>query len=379
MRTDGQAGAILLAGGKGSRLFELTARTCKPAVPLGADTLIVDWTLSNLRRSRIFDITAATQYMPARLEAYLEAQSATCFNGRLRVANGVSMTGRPTGYHGTADAVRHVLGQDTGREDDPLLIVAADHVYEMDYRPMIAAHRNSGAGITVACTILPAAEARSCGVVAADASGKVEAFVEKPATPPEAADQPGRCLVSMGIYVCDRAWLRAALARGGDDFGYDILPAAVARGEAYAYRAVTSDGAQIYWRDVGTLDVYRAAAVDLALNPWRCPQPMHALGRPASAEVRHWARRGSVVLPGATVEPGADLHNVIVAPGAHVPSRLEIGHCPDKDRRWFRVTPGGTTLVTAAMLERRLAETPEKRSYTTRVAGAEREASSLGT
>ena len=312
MRTDGQAGAILLAGGKGSRLFELTARTCKPAVPLGADTLIVDWTLSNLRRSpdlrhhrrHPIHARAASRHIS-------RPQSATCLQPQAQGRQWRQHDRAADGLPWNGDAVRHVLGQDTGREDDPLLIVAADHGLRDGLPPddRCPPEQRPPASPWPA----PSSRPRKPGVAGLSLPMRrgrgVEAFVEKPGPPPQKRQiSRSRCLVSMGIYVCDRAWLRAALARGGDDFGYDILPRRRARGEAYAYRAVTSDGAQIYWRDVGTLDVlYRAAAVDLALNPWRCPQPMHALGRPASAEVRHLARRGSVVLPGATVEPGADL------------------------------------------------------------------------
>ena len=366
MRKDTRAAAIVLAGGKGSRLHELTERCCKPAVPLGTGNLIIDWTMGNLRMSDVPDLIVATQYMPARVEHHLRTAWMPQFDGRLGIANGVTVTGRSAGYLGTADAVRQLQDRIGGPEEAPLLVVAADHVYRMDYGPMIAAHRDSGAGITVACTILPAAGAQAYGIVDAGPSGRIRAFVEKPSHPPEMADQPGRCLVSMGIYVCDRAWLRGALARGGDDFGHDILPDAVARGEAQAFRAVTASGAPIYWKDVGTLDSYRETGVELTLNPWLCPRSRLPHADAPCPEAIHWARRGSVVLPGARVEIGADLHNVVVAPGARIPRGTQIGHCPEMDRRWFRVTPGGTTLVTPEMLERRLVRVPRRREEAAR-------------
>lgn len=341
--------SIMLAGGKGSRLHELTAQQCKPALPFGSGGRIADWTLNCLARAGISDLIVATQYCPTLLERHLHRRWSATF-GRLSIRTGRTFGTRGIGYLGTADAVRRNLDDAAASGAKDVLIVAADHIMDMDFTPMIAAHRASGAGITVACTLARRAEARSFGVMLSDAENRVSAFVEKSPHPPEAPDVPGHCLVSMGIYICRRHWLEEALAAGGHDFGHDILPWAVERGEAACHRAVSRSGRPVFWNDVGTLDAYRRVSVELILHPSRCAVHVpHALR--TSPEQVYWALGGNVVMPGATVAAGADLHNVIVAPGARIPAHLSIGRSAKYDRRRFRVTSAGTTLVTPEMLE----------------------------
>lgn len=388
--------AVLLAGGQGTRLHELTARECKPALHFAGNHRIVDFTLANAVRSGLGRMIVATQYRPATLLRHLPAHWGQSFDaGGLALRDGRTVTGRAEGYLGTADAVLANADAIDAARAREVVVLAGDHVYDMDYAAMVAAHRASGAAATVAVHTVPVAEASSFGVVIADAGGRARGFVEKPAVAPGLPEDPDRALVSMGIYVFDWPWLRATLAadaaRTGSthDFGHDILPAAVAAGVVHAYRMPPHHlGRESYWRDVGTLDAYRAAQLEFAGPFTPCARPILP-GQPAidpeaapadtlqfgfqlvSGGLQLCAPRfrpeafdrwtvldRSVVLPGARVSPGARLTDCIVAPATCVPAGLVVGEDPDEDARWFRRTDGGTTLVTSTMLARRHAERP---------------------
>lgn len=378
--------AVLLAGGRGSRLHELTEDRAKPAVAFGSRHRIVDFTLENLRRSGLGQVLVATQYCAGPLEDYLNRCWRPVFGTglRLRRAAGTGMAGRS--YEGTADAVWKNAAEIDALCPREVVVLSADHVYAMDYGPMIAAHRASGAAVTIAADVVPLAEARAFGCVEATAAGRILAFAEKPRTPPAMAGDPGRALVSMGIYVFDWAWLRERLRRdaadpaSAHDFGHDILPGAVAQGEAQVFRSEGPGGRPFYWRDVGTLDAFRETWLAFESGA-PCPVPegagLRARGvtdprvaaalRQADAAlddegsvVPLAGRRAeraelvaSVVMPGARLAEGCRLRRVILAPGVRLAEGMVIGHDPQEDARWFRVTPGGTTLVTPQMLARR--------------------------
>ncbi|WP_410216351.1 sugar phosphate nucleotidyltransferase [Paracoccus sp. (in: a-proteobacteria)] len=337
---------ILLAGGKGTRLHDLTSHDSKPAVYFAGENRIVDFAMANAARSGLDRIMVATQYAPETLHDHLPARWGSYFpQGGLMLRDGQDR------YLGTADAVRQNWRELDNWQADEVLVLAADHVYDMDYAALVSAHRASGAAVTVAVDVVPLAEACGFGVMQADESGRILSFLEKPSHPPAILGEPDKAMVSMGIYVFSKAWLREALfdqSVEGMDFGHDVIPLAVAQGVAAARRLPAGPSGQAYWRDVGTLDALRMAQLDFLNNqPARLPRVTHTSD--------WYLGRGSIVMPGATVSTTARLSCTIVAPGAHVPAGLVIGEDPEEDSRWFTRSPAGTVLITAAMLQRRAA------------------------
>ncbi|MEL6517735.1 MAG: sugar phosphate nucleotidyltransferase [Pseudomonadota bacterium] len=356
MSTLPQTLAIVLAGGQGSRLHELTAETCKPAIPFAGEHRIIDWTMANLARAQVDRVKVALQYRPKELRRHLTKRWRPVLHRTgLDQVFGPDLCPAGVGFRGTADAVRQILLDPETRGYDEILILSADHIYEMDYDAMLSAHRTSAAGVSVAYDRVPVAEARSFGILGAGTDGRVTAFVEKPRTPPVISGDDGMARASMGIYVFSANWLRAAFVAADPedvlslDFGHDILPMAVATGDLMAFAAGTGTEKPFYWRDVGTLDAYRAAQVEFALDQ-PCGLPDARMPRPAQP----WGDvRGNVRMPGAMVARGARLTNTIAAPGVAIAEGMVIGEDADEDRKWFRVTDGGTTLVTAGMVARR--------------------------
>ncbi len=344
---------ILLAGGQGTRLHELTQTECKPAIAFGGGRL-VDFTMANAVRSGLRQMMVATQYRPEALVDHLDKVWRKDFGDYLSIRDG--QTHHPDGYRGTADAVRANLPEIVASGAREVVILSADHVYDMDYRPMIARHRASGACVTVAVDEVPLAQAQGFGVLTNSEDGRIHAFHEKPRHPQPSLADPSKALVSLGIYVLDTAWLVQTLAEPGmDDFGHDVLPAAVAAGVAQIHRGAKAGGGRFYWRDVGTLTSYRLAQLDF-LDPQKAPFVAPSPLQSPSQQAMRAAEQGNVLLPGAWVSPRARVHNTIIGPGAVIPDGMVIGEDPDEDRRWFRVVNDGTVLVTAAMLTRRRAE-----------------------
>lgn len=368
--------AIVLAGGQGTRLHELTQRECKPALPFARFHRIVDFTLASLARSGVRQVILATQYQPETLTRHVERVWSSAFaEGELQVRSGqAAAPGR--GYTGTADVLRANAAALDAMGARKVLIVAADHIYSMDYRFFLEAHDTLRAPITVAAMPVAREDARRFGIVTEGPGGRIAAFTEKPAEPAGIPGNPGHALASLGIYVADWPWLRGLLADPAvQDFGEDVIPAAVSRGEAAVWRW------EGYWRDVGTLDGLRESWLDFESSPPPCrrpfvpgmrvdPEGLTSPRDPFHASVNLGGLRlmsplvggedparwttidRSILMPGARVSPGARLSNVIVAPGAVIPHGLTIGEDPDEDGRWFRVS-GNTTLVTSAMLARR--------------------------
>jgi len=336
---------ILLAGGKGARLHDLTAHESKPALFFAGRSRLIDFAMANVVRSGMERLLVATQYAPATLQTHLPQRWGQYFLPE----NFLIRDGRDR-YQGTADAVRNNWSWIGREKAGEILVLAADHVYDFDYAGLIAHHRASGAEVTVAVDVVPQAEASGFGVLDVLESGKIVSFLEKPANPPAIRGEPGRSLVSMGIYVFSQAWLERALfgfKPEGVDFGHEIVPLAVAQGVAGAFRLLPSDGDDApYWRDVGTLDAYRLAQLDFVAN-----QPVQL---PTGYPSCQWYRnRGSILMPGARADDSVRLTNTIVAPDVHLPPGLVVGEDPGEDRKWFRTTPGGTILITQKMLERR--------------------------
>lgn len=336
---------VLLAGGQGTRLKELTSRTCKPALPF-AGARLVDFTLSNLHRSQLVQVLVATQYRPQALKDHLAQQWADRLDLVLRDGNAVGQGG----YLGTADAVRANLPEILSSGAQEVLILAADHIYQMDYRAIVAFHRECGAGVTVGALRVPLEDAQSFGVLDAESDGRITEFVEKPREPKALQNTPDHALASMGIYFFDRDYLLTLLAdQSLQDFGHHLLPRAVAEGRAFAWQADAGEPSAFYWRDVGSLQSYRLAALD-HLDPRHAPVVSPTSYRP-SRTARWAAQSGSVLMAGAAVSTQSRLHNVILGPDAVVPIGLHLGIDREEDARHFRLCPdSGTLLVTREML-----------------------------
>jgi glucose-1-phosphate adenylyltransferase len=247
--------AVVLAGGAGERLSILSAIRSKPAVPFGGKYRLIDFSLSNCANSGIDDVLVLTQYNPRSLHDHIGTGRPWGFDrltgGGIKILQPYLSLQGGGWYEGTADAVRYNLREIDQDGADTVLILGGDHVYKMDYRPMIAAHRAAGADATIAVRTVPAAEASRMGICSLDADGRVVDWEEKPA-------EPKSDLASMGVYVFSRAALHAWLAPERGDFGHDVIPAMLAGGAAvFGHRF---DG---YWRDVGTVEAYWSANLDL--------------------------------------------------------------------------------------------------------------------
>lgn len=403
-----QAFAFVLAGGRGSRLMQLTAERAKPAVPFGGKFRIIDFTLSNCVNSGVRRIGVATQYKANSLIQHIQ-RAWSFLDGRfgefVQLLPAQQQIGQ-SWYRGTADAVFQNLG--VLREQAPrfVVVLAGDHVYKMDYGRMLAEHVARQADLTVGCVEVPLEEARSLGVMAVDGAGRVIGFAEKPAEPMPLPGHPDRALASMGVYVFSAAFLYEQLARDADDprsshdFGRDVIPHVVPRYRVWAHRFADScvgmkPGAAPYWRDVGTVDAYWEAnleltrvlpALDLYDERWPIWTHQEQLP-PAKFVLDEEGRRGmaldslvsggdvvsgalvrrsllfsdvridegsvvedSVVLPGVRVGRGAVLRRAVIDSGCRIPDGTRLGADPASDRQRFHVTAGGVTLVTAPML-----------------------------
>ncbi|HET9122367.1 MAG TPA: glucose-1-phosphate adenylyltransferase [Acidiferrobacteraceae bacterium] len=396
--------ALILAGGRGSRLKHLTLWRAKPAVPFGGKFRIIDFPLSNCFNSGIRRIGVLTQYKAHSLIRHIQRGW-----GSLRGEFGEYIDLLPaqqrietSWYTGTADAVYQNLDIIRGHDLAHVLVLAGDHIYKMDYGPMIAHHVESGADITVGCLEVPLEEARAFGVMTADADGWVTEFHEKPEQPWPVEPGSPRALASMGIYVFATDFLCAQLVRDADnprsthDFGHDIIPQAIRdyRVSAYRFRDLHT-GQQAYWRDVGTVDAYWQANMELIgvspdLNLYDSEWPIWtwqeqlppakfvfddgdrrgvALDSTVSggcvisgAAIRHsllfsgvvvhsYAKvQDSVVLPHVDIGRHCDIRSAVIDKGCRIPPGTIIGVDREQDRQRFHVSEGGIVLVTPEML-----------------------------
>jgi len=403
--------AYVLAGGRGSRLMELTDRRAKPAVYFAGKSRIIDFALSNALNSGIRRIAVATQYKAHSLIRHL--QRGWGFfrperNESFDILPASQRVSETQWYAGTADAVFQNLDIIEDYAPRHIVILAGDHVYKMDYEVMLAQHADSGADVTVGCIAVPRAEASGFGVMHVDPSDRIVAFVEKPADPPPMPDNPNLALASMGIYVFETRTLFAELRRDAADpaskrdFGGDIIPRMVAEGRAKAHRFETScvrsvSENQPYWRDVGTVDAYWEANIGLtevvpALDIYDRDWPIWTYGEitpPAKFVHDEDGRRGeavsclisggcivsgafarrsllstgchlhsfarvenAVLLPQVDVARGARLRNVVVDRGVRIPPGLVVGEDPEADAARFRRTARGICLITQPMIDR---------------------------
>jgi len=403
--------AYVLAGGRGSRLKELTDKRAKPAVYFGGKTRIIDFALSNALNSGIRRMGVATQYKAHSLIRHL--QRGWNFlrperNESFDILPASQRVSETQWYEGTADAVYQNIDIIESYSPEYMVILAGDHIYKMDYELMLRQHVDSGADVTVGCLEVPRMEAVGFGVMHVDVADTITAFVEKPADPPAIPGQPDMALASMGIYVFHTRFLMDLLRRdaadpgSSRDFGKDLIPYIVANGKAVAHRfsrscVRTSGEAEAYWRDVGTVDAYWAANIDLTdiipeLDLYDTSWPIWTyaeLTPPAKFVHDEDGRRGmavsslvsgncivsgaslkrsllftgvransfsqleeAVILPECEIGRNVSLRKVVVDRGVVIPEGLVVGEDPALDARRFRRTEDGVCLITQPMIDR---------------------------
>jgi glucose-1-phosphate adenylyltransferase len=403
--------AYVLAGGRGSRLMELTEKRAKPAVYFGGKSRIIDFALSNALNSGIRRMAVATQYKAHSLIRHLQRGwnfLQPVRNESFDILPASQRVAEDQWYAGTADAVFQNIDIIDSYEPEYIIILAGDHIYKMDYERMLVQHVNANADVTVACLEVPVAEATAFGVMHVDDQHRIVSFVEKPPEPPEMPDRPGWALASMGIYAFNRKFLNEQLRRdaadpkSSRDFGRDIIPYVVQYGRAIAHRFSEScvksraEGGS-YWRDVGTLDAYWEANIDLtdvvpALDLFDRSWPIWTYAEitpPAKFVHDVDGRRGvgisslvsggcivsgaaikrsllftgvrvnsysslenTMVLPYVEVGRRVKLANAIIDAGVKIPAGLVVGADPEADARRFRRTARGICLITQPMIDR---------------------------
>jgi glucose-1-phosphate adenylyltransferase len=403
--------AYVLAGGRGSRLMELTDRRAKPAVPFGGKSRIIDFALSNALNSGIRRIGVATQYKAHSLIRHMQ-RGWNFFrperNEGFDILPASQRVSEDQWYAGTADAVYQNLDIIETYQPKYIIILAGDHIYKMDYELMLQQHVNSGADVTIGALEVPREEATGFGVLHIDEKRHITAFVEKPKDPPHVPGNPDIALASMGIYVFETNFLAGLLRRdavdknSSHDFGKDIIPYIVKNGTAVAHlfsdscvRSNLETGS--YWRDVGTVDAYWQANVDLTdtvpeLDLYDQDWPIWTYGEvtpPAKFVHDLEGRRGlavsslvsggcivsgssirrallftgvrvnsfstledAVVLPRVSVGRNAVLKKVVIDSDIIIPEGLVVGEDPELDSKRFRRTESGICLITQPMLDR---------------------------
>jgi len=400
--------ALVLAGGKGSRLKALTEWRAKPAVPFGGKFRIIDFPMSNCINSGIRRISVLTQYKSHSLQRHLQRGWSSLsgqFGEFVEVLSAQQRTGEGW-YEGTADAIYQNLDIIRHYNPDYVLILAGDHIYKMDYGKMIAAHAATNADITVGCIPVSIEEARAFGVMAVDDEQRIIEFAEKPENPKPMPGNARKALASMGIYVFSARFLRERLVAdaksttSSHDFGKDILPSAIENANVFAFRFMNANtGSPQYWRDVGTIDAYWEANIDLAnLEPelnmydqnwpiWTYQEQLppakfvfddeerrgHAVDSLVSGGclitgslVRHSVLFSNVrvhsysqvtdcvILPDVEIRRNCRLTRCVIDKGTVIPEGTVIGENPEEDARRFYVSEGGIVLVTPEMLGQQL-------------------------
>jgi len=403
-RLTGGTLAVIMAGGRGERLGDLTAHRCKPATPFGGKFRIIDFVLSNCVNSGIRQISILTQYKAQSLMqhvqhgwSYLRGE----FGEFVEVVPAQQQLG-PLWYRGTADAVHQNIELILAHRPKHVLVLAGDHIYKMDYGPMIAYHVEKGADITVGVVEVPIVEAREFGVLTVTEWNRVTRFVEKSPTPDPMPGRTDVALASMGIYVFNPELLEKLLLRDAadenskHDFGRNIVPDAIEKLQVFAYpfRDVKTR-AQSYWRDVGTIDAFYEANLELVwvnpeLNIYDEDWPIwtyQAQTPPAKFVLDEDGRRGvainslvsggaiisgatvresllfsgvrveersiverSVILPDVRIGQDCQVRNAIIDEGCELTSGTRIGFDRDEDAKRFLVTDKGVVLVTPDML-----------------------------
>lgn len=398
---------LVLAGGEGSRLRNLTKWRAKPAVPFGAKYRIIDFALSNCVNSGLRRISVLTQYKSHSLIRHLQRAW-----GFMRPEIGEFVEIIPAQqrlkqewYKGTADAIHQNLDIIYRHAPDYVMILGGDHIYTMNYGEMLQAHVEADADFTVGCIEVSKEEAKSFGVMSVEQNFEINRFTEKPADPETIPGDPEKCLASMGIYVFSMEHLARVLCEDAEnpesdhDFGKDIIPASIANSKAIAYPFLDEKGDPAYWRDVGTLHSYWKANMELCeiepeLNLYQRDWPIwtyQSQSPPAKFAFDDDGRRGmavdslvaggciisgaevrrsviffnthvetgtyvedSVILPKCTIGKNCTIKRTIIDKGTLIPDDFEVGVDLEKDRERFLVTDEGIVLVTPGMMGQRL-------------------------
>jgi glucose-1-phosphate adenylyltransferase len=400
--------AMILAGGRGSRLHQLTDWRAKPAVPFGGKFRIIDFVLSNCVNSGIRRIGVATQYKSHSLLQHIQ-RGWSFLNGKFGEFIDVlpaQQWMQESWYAGTADAVFQNL--DILRDSKPeyVLILAGDHVYKMDYGKLLAYHAEKNADMTVACIEVPVQDAKAFGVMGVNDEGRVVSFTEKPANPPSMPGKPGTSLASMGIYVFNTKFLCEQLTRDADDpksshdFGKDVIPHLMSAGyrvfaQSFEDSCVRDEGGNSYWRDVGTIDSYWEGNMELTKvvpdlnmydNEWPIWTHQEQLP-PAKFVFDEDDRRGmavdslvsggciisgasiarsllysnvkvhsftnledSVLLPNVEVGRNVKIRRAVIDKNFIIPDGVVVGYDAKEDAKRFHVSEKGITLITPEML-----------------------------
>lgn len=400
--------ALILAGGRGSRLKDLTSHRAKPAVPFGGKFRIIDFPLSNCINSGIRRVGVVTQYKSHSLMRHIQRGWGFLrgeFNEYVDLLPASQQRDTEDWYKGTADAVFQNLDILSSSQAEYVVILAGDHIYKMDYGQMLACHVRNNADMTVACISVPLDEATGFGVMAVDGEDRIIEFAEKPSKPKHMPGDPKQALASMGIYVFNAGFLYDQLMRDAEDpnsthdFGGDIIPYLISCARVYAHRfadsCVGARNDMHYWRDVGTVDAYWQANMELTrvipeLNMYDNLWPIWTyqeqlppakfvfndkdrMGKATDSLVSggclisgscvtssvlfsnvrvhsYCDIEGAVILPNVVVNRHAKLKNVVIDKGVHVPEGIEIGFDPVEDKKRFYVSEKGTVLVTREML-----------------------------
>ena len=403
MKNRRQVLAIVLAGGEGNRLFPLTRERAKPAVPFGGQYRLIDFALSNLVNGGFRHIVALTQYKSHSLDRHLaRTWSLSGLVDEYVASVPAQMRTGPRWFAGSADAIFQNLNIVRDEAPEYVILLGADHIYRMDPRQFLEAHIGSGAGVSVAAQPVPIADAGAFGVIDAEATGRIRAFLEKPADPAAMPGDPTRVLASMGNYVFTTEFLIDAVTRDAanedsrHDVGGDIIPLLVDDGSAYVYDFTdqvipgVSERERGYWRDVGTLDSYYYASMDLvaplpifdlyndewpilawqfhqppakfihsyggtdgyALNSLVCSGAVVTGGRVDQSILAPGVRvndraevRGSVLFDGVDVGEGAVIRRAILDKNVRVPAGARIGVDLDRDRTRFTVSADNVVVV----------------------------------
>ncbi len=386
---------IIMAGGKGERLFPLTRDKAKPAITFGGLYKIIDFTLSNCVNSGIRRIYVLTQYGSFSLDQHLrnawDIMHPDMGEFIYSVPPQQIMVSR--WYRGTADSIYQNLTLLQSERPEQVLILSGDHVYKMNYREMLDFHLSRDADMTVAAVPVPRAEASSFGVLKVDAEGAVENFLEKPARPPGMPGSPDYSLASMGVYIFRARTLVEEVIKdakkksGKHDFGADIIPQAVGRKRVFAYNFADPHGTPRYWRDIGLLDAYFRAHSDLlgaapTFELFDRDWPMR--GRPQLLPPSRYISTGgclavgdsliasgciiegtvnravlspgvmigrgalveeAVLWDGVEIGPGATIKRAIIEDGVKIPANFHIGTNPKQDAKHFHVTENGIVVV----------------------------------
>ncbi|HNX31400.1 MAG TPA: glucose-1-phosphate adenylyltransferase [Holophaga sp.] len=402
--------AVILAGGRGTRLMDLTSAYSKPGLDFGGKFRIIDFTLSNCVNSGFRKIEVLTQYNSHRLLEHLQF-GWTFLSGRLgefvHVLPAQQSLERDLWYCGTADAVYQNIPNFREHKPENILILAGDHIYKMDYRIFLQDHLDCDADLTIACLEVPKEWATSFGVAQVDEAGRILGFVEKSPDPPCIPGKPDLCLASMGIYLFKAGFLYQELIRDAEDtlsshdFGKDLIPYLVSRSRVFSHpfhrSCIKNLDRPPYWRDVGTVDAYWEANMDLtyvepALNLYDYDWPIftHQAQLPSAKFVHSGPHRNGValssvvsggciisgatvyqsllfsnvrvhshahlqeaiVLPEVDVGEHARIQRAVLARGCRIPRGMVVGEDAEEDARRFYRTSGGVTLVSPRMLEK---------------------------